>query len=52
MTLKLNRLVDGRIERICEHDIGHTIDASEEYKRLVKEYWAVHTCDGCCKKWK
>ena len=50
--MELLKREDSRIERICEHDIGHTIDASEWYKRTLGEYWNLHCCDGCCKKWR
>lgn len=34
---------DGRIEWICKHGIGHTIDSPRDGK-----YEYVHGCDGCC----
>jgi len=34
---------DGRVERVCEHDIGHTIDAPEQLKKSWREYWNWHT---------
>ena len=36
---------DGRIEQLCEHDIGHTISSPRRGK-----YELVHGCDGCCFK--
>ena len=40
---------DGRVERMCEHGVGHTRFVP---RRLADQeaYW-VHGCDGCCKKW-
>lgn len=32
---------DGRIEAVCEHGVGHTIQAKKG------DY--VHGCDGCCR---
>jgi len=40
----LNRM-DGRVERICEHGVGHTVYAPEG-----SDY--IHGCDGCCKGYK
>ncbi len=38
----LNKRIDGRIEWICEHGVGHTIySPNGNY---------IHGCDGCCKK--
>lgn len=39
---------DGRIEWLCEHGVGHTVDAPKKYKKEVGKYWNVHGCDGCC----
>ena len=39
----LNERLDGRIEWVCEHGIGHTI-------WHPKNSSGVHGCDGCCKK--
>lgn len=41
---------DGRIEWICKHGVGHTIDAPEKYKKELGSYWNVHGCCGCCGK--
>ena len=38
---------DGRVERVCEHGVGHPIGHVEEWK----EWMGVHGCDGCCGKW-
>ena len=40
--------VDGRIEAVCKHGIGHTIDAPKVYKK--QRHWQRHGCDGCCTK--
>ena len=37
-----NWRLDGRLEWICKHGIGHTVYAKKD------EY--VHGCDGCCEK--
>ena len=41
----LNFRMDGRIEWICEHGIGHTI-----WHPKGSDF--VHGCDSCCKKLK
>jgi hypothetical protein len=38
---------DGRLEWVCDHGIGHTIDVPEEYAHI--NTWWIHGCDGCCK---
>jgi hypothetical protein len=38
---------DGRVERVCEHGIGHTIAVPAHYFEDVS--WWVHGCDGCCR---
>lgn len=38
---------DGRVERICEHGIGHTIYAPISQGKAG----FIHGCDGCCKEW-
>ena len=44
---------DGRIERVCEHGIGHTISVKyvkyREPDGSVSPSWWAHGCDGCCK---
>lgn len=40
----LNRRTDGRLEVVCEHQIGHTISAPEKIGKLG----FLHGCDGCC----
>ena len=37
--------IEGRIEWICEHGVGHTV-------WFPKGSDAVHGCDGCCRKLK
>ena len=49
MTKYIKRM-DGRIEWICKHGIGHTIKVPKEYEKL-KAWWS-HGCDGCCTKLK
>lgn len=55
----LFRRFDGRIERTCEHGVGHTIlsDGFDAYlgRELTASGWEipetvnfVHGCDGCC----
>ena len=41
----INRL-DGRVEWICEHGIGHTIYVPPEVEH--EDAWWIHGCDGCC----
>lgn len=38
---------DGRLEWICPHGIGHTVQVPAKYKD--DKSWWVHGCDGCCK---
>lgn len=45
----LSRREDGRIERHCEHGIGHTVGHVRGW--LLDEWEASHGCDGCCAKW-
>lgn len=40
---EINKREDGRIEWICKHGIGHTIDSPKKGK-----YEYAHHCDGCC----
>ena len=44
---------DGRIERHCEHGIGHTVGHVNPTKHAATwgRYIGVHGCDGCCKDW-
>ena len=39
---------DGRLERICEHGIGHTVGHMNT-KQLSDDSMWVHGCDGCCR---
>ena len=39
---------DGRLERICEHGIGHTV-GHKDPRKLRERYAWVHGCDGCCR---
>jgi len=41
---------DGRLERHCEHGVGHTI-GHINWKELDNWSIWVHGCDGCCEKW-
>ena len=43
---KLLQRIDGRIEWICKHGIGHTIFAP----KTQGKWGYVHGCDGCCKE--
>jgi len=36
--------MDGRIEWVCEHGVGHTVYAPPE----LGDWGWVHGCDGCC----
>lgn len=41
---------DGRLERHCEHGIGHTVGHAEGAEVMQRADW-VHGCDGCCSRW-
>lgn len=43
---------DGRLERHCEHGVGHTV-GNIDPKELKSNYHRVHGCCGehCCKDW-
>lgn len=47
VSLPENALVrmDGRVEEICEHSVGHPVGHIYKWK----DWMAVHGCDGCCK---
>lgn len=47
---RINYRSDGRIERICEHGIGHTIKVPKGEENSDVSW--THGCDGCCKKYK
>lgn len=42
---------DGRIERVCEHEVGHTVGHINSIK-LADDYIWIHGCDGCCSTYK
>jgi hypothetical protein len=42
---------DGRLERVCEHGVGHTV-GHKNAKMLKEEYIWIHGCDGCCRDYK
>lgn len=44
---KLNWRMDGRLEWVCKHGVGHTIYVPPEHEN--DEAWWAHGCDGCCK---
>jgi hypothetical protein len=37
---------DGRIEKVCEHGVGHPIGHLHKWE----SWMGVHGCDGCCSK--
>ena len=39
---------DGRLERLCEHGIGHPVG---HVRGWMKKWETVHGCDGCCFEW-
>ena len=45
MLEKYIRRADGRVEQICEHGVGHTVDDGK-----MASYMLIHGCDGCCAK--
>ncbi len=44
----LNFRMDGRVEWVCEHGVGHTIRVP--FKYINDESWWSHGCDDCCSK--
>ena len=38
---------DGRVERVCEHGVGHPVG----HVRRWVTWMSVHGCDGCCATW-
>lgn len=36
--------LDGRIEWICDHGIGHPVWFADKADKA----WGIHRCDGCC----
>ena len=43
---------DGRLERTCEHGIGHTVgDVRKPGPHLNQRYFFAHGCCGCCAGW-
>lgn len=38
---------DGRVERVCEHGVGHPIG----HMTAWQTWMGVHGCDGCCANW-
>lgn len=36
--------MDGRVEFICEHGVGHTLHNPNDWGKWTMS----HTCDGCC----
>jgi len=39
--------LDGRVEIICEHGVGHTIFNPHDWGK-----WSMsHGCDKCCEDW-
>lgn len=40
---------DGRVERLCEHGVGHPIEKLTE--NWDERWMGVHGCDGCCAQW-
>ena len=39
---------DGRVERICEHGVGHPV-GHVNTERESEDWMWVHGCDGCCR---
>ena len=50
MTDKVFYRMDGRVEFLCEHGVGHTFSVPEKY--IDEDAWWSHTCDGCCSEWR
>jgi len=47
MKNQLNHRLDGRVEWVCKHGVGHTIFVPKQYEDY--DSWWSHCCDGCCK---
>ena len=53
LTLRMNQLKasiireDGRLERLCEHGVGHTVGHVDDTRLTERHIWT-HGCDGCC----
>jgi hypothetical protein len=56
------RRSDGRLERVCEHGVGHTVaidrvpyrNGAASYAETTEKWrkaWWSHGCDGCCGEW-
>ena len=41
---------DGRLERHCEHGVGHAVGHIKDLMEKENWVWA-HGCDGCCSTW-
>lgn len=41
---------EGRIERSCEHGVGHPDRDHVKYliKTTEETHWGIHACDSCC----
>lgn len=46
MKKQLITRADGRVEWVCEHGVGHTINVPLPF--VTEQAWWVHGCDGCC----
>jgi hypothetical protein len=42
---------NGILERCCSHGISHVIGNMDSSKLKDVEMW-LHSCDGCCRKWR
>jgi hypothetical protein len=43
--MSTNVRADGRVEYVCGHGVGHTVEVPKGHEGAG--YW-VHGCDGCC----
>ncbi len=52
LSTRTDSFARGLIEAICEHGVGHPIPESigERQATTHQSGWAVHGCDGCCRK--
>lgn len=41
---------DGRLERHCDHGVGHTVGHTHPSQLKHPNIW-IHGCDGCCCGW-
>jgi hypothetical protein len=50
MSIRLDSMSAGLVERICEHGVGHPDPDSAAYMNALYQQisFGLHGCDGCC----